>query len=484
MITKKKQTKRNFGFGYLIAFLLLIGSFAILLQFADFSLGESAGGYHPPPPTPTKASMTERQINIIYGADFAPQWSSDGRMIAVGIRRGIKGVTADGTKIWDIPIEKPNHHITGLAMSPSLSSTGRVTYLVCYEREGALAFLGLDGEECAIETAAADGSAFENLSSIGAEIDNPVWSPDGSRLAFTTEIEVPHVNIYSRESTPVYVDVDVLVDTVTTAASDGSSIIRHPVVENWSAKRPVWSNDGQRLAYIASSSIDEVDDKGNRDINRARIATARWDGTDEKIVMEHRVPSRSSHLPPSFEPTSLAWSPADDRIYFVHYELLGGEDVGFVPRYAPSVRSVRTDGSDERIIALWWEHFRVKGLKVSPDGSQLLFTSYHALTEDDDARWSITAETDEELYVLKTDGSDVRKVFDPTVKNISSRTIYASWSPDGSRIAVHYLGSGGNVFTISPDGSDARMLIKPNIDGLPVPGLGEPLPEELLDPGR
>ena len=469
MISKKKQPKRNLGFGCLIAFLLLIGSFAILLQFADFSLGESAGGYHPPPPTPTKASMTERQINIIYGADFAPQWSSDGRMIAVGIRRGIKGVTADGSKLWDIPIEKPDHHIKGLAMSPSLSSTGKVTYLACYEREGALAFLGLDGEECAIETVAADGSDFEKFSSLGSEINNPVWSPDGSRLAFTTEIEVPHVITYSRD---IMVEEDVWVNTVVTAASDGTSSIRLPVVENWSAQRPVWSNDGQRVAYIASSGTVVVhDDDSLEDINRARIVNARWDGTDEKIVMEHRVTQRS-HLPPSFEPTSLDWSPADDRIYFVHYELLGGEDVGNVPRYAPSVRSARTDGSDERIIALWWEHHKVEGLKLSTDGSQLLFISYRSLGDKDVGLG---------LYVMNTDGSDLKKIYAPR-DDRWFRTVYASWSPDGSRIAIHDLLNGGNVFTISPDGSDARMLIKPNIDGLLMPGRGEPLPEALLDP--
>ena len=137
---------------------------------------------------------------------------------------------------------------------------------------------------------------------------------------------------------------------------------------------------------------------------------------------------------------------------------------------------------------LWHENFHLDGMELSPDGSQLLFTAYIPTAENHTRVHAGRVlegkeKTDVELYVMKTDGSEVRKVFDP-IDDSLYRTIYASWSPDGSRIAVHYLGSGGNVFTISPDGSDARMLIKPNIDGLLVPGRGEPLPEALLDPGR
>ena len=392
-----------------------------------------------------------------YAADFTPQWSSDGRTIAVGIRRRIKGVTADGSELWDIPTPKPEHHTYGVAISPSLSSTGKVAYLI---------YPDIDSDERAIETAAADGTNFENFSDIGAKVNNPVWSTDGSRLAFTTKIEVRRINKFGSE-------VSIPVDTVVTAASDGSSVVQFPIVAEWSAKRPVWSNDGQRLAYVASTLIH--DDNTDEYVGFDRLVNAKWDGTDEKIALEHQS-TQPSQLPfPPFEPTSLAWSPADDRIYFVYYELMDGENAG----YAPSVRSVRPDGSDERIIAVWHENFHLDGMRLSPDGSQLLFTTYSHI------EWVLEGKkkTDVELYVMKTDGSEVRKVFDP-IDDSLYRTIYASWSPDGSRIAVNYLENRGSVFTIAPDGADARMLIKPNIDGLLVPGLGEPLPEALLDPGR
>ena len=412
---------------------------------------------------PSRRLFSSAESDLIqrYEADFTPQWSSDGRIIAVGIRRGIKGATTDGSELWDVPAEKQEHHINGVTISPSLSSTGRVAYLSYHYKEGSLPLIDPDRDEYAIEIAAADGSYSEKFSNIGAKVNKPIWSPDGSRLAFTTQIEVTRISSFGNE-------VDIHLNTVVTTASDGSSVIQFPIVERWSAERPVWSNDGQRLAYVASSITY---DDNHEPVNRARIIHARWDGIDEKIVLEQRIPHRS-HLPPLFEPTSLAWAPADDRIYFVHYELVDGESSGYVPGYAPSMRSVRTNGSDERIIALLPQYHRVEGLKLSTDGSQLLFISYRSLGDKDVGLG---------LYVMNIDGSDLKKIYAPR-DDRWFRTVYASWSPDDSRIAVHDLLNGGNVFTISPDGTDARMLIKPNIDGLLVPGLGEPLPGDLLNP--
>ena len=283
-------------------------------------------------------------------------------------------------------------------------------------------------------------------------VHNPVWSPNGSSLAFSAD---GNLTIMTKRELGLW--------------SRLPSILTFwrkydNTAENWVIKHPVvWSNDGQRLAYIDSSVIynDYTDEY---DISVDRIVNMRWNGADEKIAMEQKSP-RDKFRPALFEPTSLAWSPTDNRIYFVYYKLADGEDAG----YAPSVRSVRPDGSDERIIAVWTEGFRVKGLKLSPDGSQLLFTT-HRSPKDFDERIS-----DEELYVMNIDGSEAKKVFEPLDYVYSRGTIYASWSPDGSRIAVHDLGHGGNVFTISPDGSDARVVIGPGVQ----PGYGKPLPEAL-----
>ena len=283
-------------------------------------------------------------------------------------------------------------------------------------------------------------------------VHNPVWSPNGSSLAFSAD---GNLTIMTKRELGLW--------------SRLPSILTFwrkydNTAENWVIKHPVvWSNDGQRIAYIDSSVIynDYTDEY---DISLARIVNMRWDGADEKIVMEQKS-RRDEFRPALFEPTSLAWSPTDNRIYFVYYELADGEDAG----YTPSVRAVRLDGSDERIIAVWTEGFRVKGLKLSPDGSQLLFTT-HRSPKDFDERIS-----DEELYVMNIDGSAAKKVFEPLDYVYGFGTIYAAWSPDGSRIAVHHLGYGGNVFIISPDGADARVVIGPGVQ----PGYGKPLQEAL-----
>ena len=381
-------------------------------------------------------------------ADRTPQWSADGQTLVVNLGGDIYGASVDGNRLWYVAYRTAEYN--GV-FGPALSVNGEVAYLRYYPDKSHIEIADINGVNAAEPN---------RLFSETERDDYPKWSTDGSRLAFDTNGELTIMT--KRELEP---------------SSDLSSILRfwrkddirakydESVIDNWPTNMPaVWSNNGQRIAYTYSSAIynDYTDEY---DISLARIVNVRWDGADEKIAMEQKSP-RDEFRPALFEPTALAWSPADDRIYFVYYELADGEDAG----YTPSVRSARPDGSDERIIAVWAEGFRVKGLKLSPDGSQLLFTTHRSPKDS-----GIMLST-EELYVMSADGSAAKKVFEPVDDIYRDRTpIYASWSPDGSRIAVHDLGHGGNVFTISPDGSDARVVIGPGVQ----PGYGKPLQEAL-----
>ena len=426
-----------------IGFLGVIGyALIIVIAASRIEYGWGAGGHY---------DGLQR-----YG-DRTPQWSADGQTLVVSLGDEIYGASVDGNRLWRIAAYKdPEYDYSGV-FKPSLSVNGEVAYLKHYYDEGGL-LPDPDPNKYHIELTDINGinatepnRLFSNTGTSGY----PTWSPDGSRLAFATNgwqmtiMTKRELGSWSRLSSIL----------TFWRKDDIRGKYDESVIEDWSTSRPAdWSNDGQRLVYVASSVIynDYTDEY---DISVDRIVNVQWDGADEKIAMEQKS-RRDEFIPARFEPTSLAWSTADDRIYFVYYELMDGEDAG----YAPSVRSVRPDGSDERIIAQWWEGFRMERLKLSPDGSQLLFTT-HRSPKDNVRRLS-----GDELYVMRADGSEAKKVFEPV-----RGTIYASWSPDGSRIAIHDLGDGGNVFTISPDGTDARVVVGPGAQ----PGYGKPLQEPL-----
>ena len=389
-------------------------------------------------------------MGISHRADRTPQWSADGQTLVVNLGGNIYGANVDGNRLWYVAYK--NTEYSGV-FAPALSVNGEVAYLRYYSGKYHIEIADINGVN-----AAEPNRLFSETERDGY----PKWSTDGSRLAFDTNGELTimtkrkagQLGAWSRLSSNL------------AFWDDLQGKYDESVIDKWPTNMPaVWSNDGQRLAYTHSSAIynDYTDEY---DISLARIVNVRWDGADEKVVMEQKS-RRDEFRPALFEPTSLAWSPKDDRIYFVYYKVMDWEDAG--AGYVPSVRSVRPDGSDVRIIAIWQEGFRMKGLKLSPDGSQLLFTT-HRSPKDFDERIS-----DEELYVMNIDGSDAKKVFGPTSGSIDNpyRSIYASWSPDGSRIAIHDLGNGGNVFTISPDGANARLVIGPGVQ----PGYGKPLQE-------
>ena len=86
----------------------------------------------------------------------------------------------------------------------------------------------------------------------------------------------------------------------------------------------------------------------------------------------------------------------------------------------------------------------------SPDGNTILFASDRA----DDPGESAEVETDYDLYLVDSDGSDMR-----ILEGESWHSLSGTWSPDGAWIAFYSDEQGSNdLYLITSDGGDIKQL--------------------------
>ena len=222
-----------------------------------------------------------------------------------------------------------------------------------------------------------------------------------------------------------------------TMLADGSDVqILVPELKYLARIPPAWSPDGRRLAFVVDETV--VRPHSRAEYRRA-IYTVRSDGLE--LVKIGEAGGRPSARFPSAAPT---WSPDSERVAFAAFD---GEEA--------IVHSVRYDGTDLRRV---WSGGPDNSIELinqvswSPDGSEILFvyrdingTSYY-----------------NGIYVVRPDGSGLR--------SLHSRGTYilAAWSPDGSRIAVYDSATGrasfSRISTVSRDGTDLRVLVEADYD--------------------
>ncbi len=195
--------------------------------------------------------------------DQLPEWSPDGRWLALASSPpegpneiSVLPVTQGGERVvvasWPAPV-------TELAWSPNSVQLGFVARVPEPEHYGQTGekrktedmparrlthlFYRLDSEGWIVDrpsrvmTVPADGSAMPQVLTAGPyEASGIAWSPDGSRIAFTS----------GRHETW---DLDGAVDLWTIAA-DGSGEPRRLTDTKSAYSAPSWSPDGTRLAYL------------------------------------------------------------------------------------------------------------------------------------------------------------------------------------------------------------------------------------------
>jgi len=333
-----------------------------------------------------------------------------------------------------------------------LAGVATATYLLV-RNNGSLALGGRFGQVLVVDpnrpALRTIGPCTHDNSSCG--IAEPVWSPDGTRLAFVggsrgAPIQKSHMFLY-------------------VAAADGGHLRRlascgscgarwSPGLEQWSS-RLAWSPDGKRIAFSRDAA------HGRRELL--------W-----MISAAGGNPRRLTHCRRCFD-AQPAWSPNGRVVAFVRAAGL----------YTSGLYTIRTDGSGLTKIA----RDAVNEPAWSPDGSEIAFGRpggfavadaagfydrlYFAGTHgtgviatnpawSPDGRKFVFFRTPGrpghfrvEVWTMNVDGSDLKRLYrSRCCSHIEATPI---WSPDGRMIAFSASSAGG-TFVMNADGSDLRRL--------------------------
>ena len=342
--------------------------------------------------------------------EVAPQWSPNGGQIVFTLNDALYTVASDGSRL---------RRISKNAHWPDVSPDGsRVVYSTTKDH-GKGPFY--------IETAKLDGSAKRRLTEnvlsnfyYPRSDASPVWSPDGQRVAFA--------RVLGNEEEGIYI--------VNAYESDLGKVNNLPG-SSWAGSE--WSPDGASLAVLLLERYQDQDDDTPYDRRRYVLHTLDADGSGLTRVFPAAYLQYGPTVAPMLNP---AWSPDGRELAFIALE-----------RGRPAtLYAVRPDGSGLRTVA----RISATGYPADPTDQTRSVLNYTLAWSPSGSHMLFTMQ-DGNVYVANADGSSYRRIGGGS---------QASWSPDGSRIAVIDTSADSEsyqenyLYTMAPDGSDLRVLVR------------------------
>ena len=353
---------------------------------------------------------------FVFWADPTPRWSPDGSSIVFGHGDGrIYVASSDGTRLHSISVTSGEYDID---VSPSVSPDGtRIAYATLRHETG---FLWNRSREFEIVMSSLDGSGKRRLTKNQVRDRFPTWSPDGARIAFTSSSSSLPV---SRVISTVNLDGSGARQVVSLRGVTPGVIISPPVwspdgshiafVANHQSTskyavyvsgidgsdltlvretsrilyKPSWSPDGGRIVF---AEFDEHEFDEER--SRTRLYTADHDGSNlhELPMYLRKIYNDSDLYTPDTYLDTLSWSPDGSEILI---------ESSVVSLDAYSLLVLPGPGG----IASW-----------SPDGSRIAITARSAIPGVVPRRAAysyfdvLPPAPEVVLYMVGRDGSDAR----------------------------------------------------------------------------
>jgi Tol biopolymer transport system component/pimeloyl-ACP methyl ester carboxylesterase len=325
---------------------------------------------------------TGESVTRLSDFGYSPAWSPDGERILVGTEK-IPQPSTRPTKsqLWMINVKTNERQLIseGDALQPNFSPhRQRITYWSRPSRAG---------QRENIWTIPADGGEAVAVTNGSTTDLNPIWSPDGRYLYFSSN-RGGSINVWR-----------VAIDEKSGAALGEPEAVT-TIGAATSALHLSFSRDGRRLAYVAQEDI--------RNLRKVAfdISTGKTSG-DPTSITQGSMQLWFPDVSPDGE-----WLTACSRGQQRH------------------VFMIRTDGSELR--DLTDDDYRHDGWpRWSPNGKRIVFTSRRS--------------GNYELWVINRDGSGLQQLTQ------ASGAHYSPWSPDGRMIAYSIHTPKNDCVIVQPD---------------------------------
>jgi len=310
---------------------------------------------------------------------FVPQWSPDGTQVLFASNRSLDGVD-NSTSVYNL--WRMNADGTGL--TPLTRGTGTAL-------------------------------------SVAAGLSQPQWSPDGTEIAFESQLDASGSNLVN----------PTLASNIWRINADGTGLrpLTIDVVSGIANTSPRWSLDSARIEFLSSRRADGT--------SNPRFVLDLWQVNGDGTGLIPLSPSSPPVAEFDVGVSEYEWSPDGTQMVFVT-DRKGTNQFGFAN--AADVYRVKADGTG--LIDLT----NATGLNAgsadahwSPDGTQIVFTSGL------DIHGSGLQNGNLNIWRVKPDGTGLTPLTQATARGADSRN--PRWSPDGSEIVFESL---RNV-----DGADA-----------------------------